>query len=90
MLAGIALPFTEILMGNLNNKCSQRSNISNIKGYPHLKIIFWHNIAFTVRWMKFFIWRKNCISFVSYLHFWVFHESTNYKIYDIVKDITAY
>ena len=56
----------------------------------HFKDYFCHNIAFKVQWMKFLTEEKNCISFSRYLDFSVFHESTNFKIYDIIIDITAY
>ena len=32
---------------------------------------------------------KNCNWFSRYLDFFVFHESTNFKIYDVIIDITA-
>ena len=44
--------------------------------------IFYH-IATT---MNFFIWKKYDVLFSRYLDFCVFHESTNFKIFDIVID----
>ena len=40
--------------------------------------------------MNFFIWRKNYASFSEYLDFCVFDKSTNFKICDVIIDITAH
>ena len=40
--------------------------------------------------MNFFIWRKIDVSFTRYLDFYVFEKPTNFKICDVIIDITAY
>ena len=37
-----------------------------------------------------FIWKKKKIFFSRYSDFYVFHEFTNFKIYDVIIEITAY
>ena len=40
--------------------------------------------------LKCFILRENCVSFSRHLDFCAFHESTTFKIYDVIIDITEY
>ena len=39
---------------------------------------------------EIFYLKKKFVSFLRYLDFCVFHESANFKIYDVIIDITAY
>ena len=41
--------------------------------------------------MIFLIWSKHIVSFSRYLDFfYVYDESTNFKIYDVITDITGH
>ena len=85
VLLVILIAFNIIYMGN--------AFIILLKGYPY-------NIAFNLQWMKFFIWRKKCVSFPRFLDFsgvflgvflvFCFLRITNFQIYDVMIDITAY
>ena len=67
-----------------------KSECSVILKVNSVKRLFFAVIYYNVQWIKFFIWRKNYIFFSRYLDLSVFHKSTNFKIYDVIIDITAY
>ena len=71
----------------------ERENLQGliiIKSYLRYKIIFCHKVALDVWLMIFFIWRKNNVSLLRYLDFYVFVKSTNFKICDVIIGITTY
>ena len=55
----------------------------------HYKTTFCHIIALDIKRMTFFSWRKN-VSYSKYLYFCLFKKSTNFKVYDIIVNITAH
>ena len=78
---------------NVEITCSSKNSILFLTPYikvTSVKRFFCHNIVFNVQWIKVFVWRKNSNLFSSYLDFCVFHESTNFKNYDVIIDITVY
>ena len=57
--------------------------------YLRYKTIFCSKVALDVQLMSFFIWRKNNVLFMRYLHFCVFVKSTDLKICDVVTGIAT-
>ena len=51
-------------------------------------LFFCHNIARKVQLINFFTRGKKCVSFSRYSDFCVFHESANFKIFDVIMNIT--
>ena len=47
-------------------------------------------MALKVQLIIIYTRRKNFVSFLEYLDFYVFHESAKFKICDVIMNITAY
>ena len=62
---------------------------SRLKGYLYYKTTFCHKVALDAQLVNFFIWRKNNILFLRYRDSWVFVESTDFKICDVIIDIAT-
>ena len=71
--------FFKLKKKNVPPSITQLSN--KLKGYLRYKIIFCNKAVLDVQLIKFFIWRKSNISFSSYLDFYAFVKSTDFKIY---------
>ena len=54
------------------------------------KLLIIDVIIFNVSWIHFFIRRRNKISLSRYFDVCAFEDSANFKICDVIKDITSY
>ena len=60
----------------------------SIKGYLCYKTIFYLEVALDLL-MNFFIWRKNNVTFLSYVDFCIFVKFTDFQICDVIIGIAT-
>ena len=74
--------------------CFENLGIKNLKDNRKLKVtspnFFLPYCSLQVKINELFYYRENCVSFSRYLDSCVFHESANFKIFDVIINIKLY